>query len=348
MVAMFNEKIMGTREIPHFHINELREGKRAVLDRLAAALVMPGFIAVTGLEDQLPIVEANKSVMRKLIALPPEVRDKYITADAQRGIVLPGREVAKGFTEPDAKTMDMMVYDLVKPELPQDRPFGPNLNVKEVPGYLKTRRALMKAQYDDALIVLTAIERAMGLPPGTIVNLTRGAENIQRGIFTPGKDNSVEGAIISAPHEDINYITALWPEPGLLVYLPDSSGVYHWYIAGIAPGAKVYNTGEMVRELWCARAFAEFVPTKHAVISDGSGLDRMTFPFFLHGLHSSILREGPFVWNGIVYPNMRYGPYFGIRMVELKAWDLKHRPTFDKLMKCGLLDYMPEHQVYQG
>lgn len=346
MVMKF-EPSKGVLPIPHVDVEDLRRFDSKALDRLIESLVLPGFFAVRGLDDQLPLVEANKRAVHEVMSLPEEIARKYVTADSQRGLVEIGKETAKGFTQPDPKRFGMVVNPR-GPRDPKDRPFGPNIWVPEVPRYERLSLELLRAQHKDSMIVMRAIERGLRIDEGVLTSTITGGESIQRSLYTPGHFNADVGANISAPHEDINNITALWPEPGLEVYIADSKGEYSWWTAGVEPGAKVYNTGEMLAYFGCVRAIVDLVPTKHRVISDGSGRVRMTFPYFLHSRHSTVLRPGPFMRGGVVYPNLRYGPLFAIRMVELGAWDLKHRPTFDRLMECGLLDYMPEHQVYKG
>ena len=129
------------------------------------------------------------------------------------------------------------------------------------------------------------------------------------------------------------------------------NGNHQWFVAGIEQGAKAYNTGEMFSELGIVRERGAPDPTRHRVVSDGSGRTRITNPLFLHGKHSTLLRDNPsdpYVHDGRTYDKVYYRGPFGVRLVGIGAWNLRDRDLHNLLMRHRLLEYVPELWEYRA
>ncbi len=217
---------------------------------------------------------------------------------------------------------DMKVFGMFRMEewpdnMAVDAPFGPNLWPDEIlPEFKPVMLRHMQAQMDVYMAVLGALEEAYGFSQGFLQRMARGAESVARNIFYPGSDllaqwgiEVPEGALQSAPHEDINGCTVLRLNKGLYLQRHDE-----WKRVDTSNRrAFGVNVGEMICKV---AGIDDLVPTTHCVGAPPGVFDpeaemlqrmpRVAILLFGHFLRSTELR-----------PGLRTGDWFDQRIQEI-------------------------------
>ncbi len=258
-----------------------------VVDAINEAFTSTGFLAVTGHGITEAYMRYADDVVERLFALPKDKLLRYARKDIsfQRGYAPFGAEHAKDNPTGDLKYF-WMTRDPEEPENPEHNPFGPNIWPAEVPKFQEVSLYLLAESLREGRILLAALEIGHGVPEGTLVRQTKGAETMQRTIYYPPIDEFIglqENSWRSAPHEDINLITVMPAS--------NASGLHlklrgEW-VEPVAPRNRlIADTGEMIRIF---KGFEGLTPTTHRVANpegEAAKTSRISYPVFIHGVHT--------------------------------------------------------------
>lgn len=139
--------------------------------------------------------------------------------------------------------------------------------------------------------VLRALDKDSGNEDNFYTNACNGSDNtIIRALYYPAISNLQEfkkGAVRSAAHEDINFITLLVAASAAGLQVKDSSG--EWFDVPHEDNSIVVNVGDML-QLASKRRYRS---TTHRVTNPTDlTKDRLSMPFFMHPHSSVLLAEG--------------------------------------------------------
>lgn len=274
-------------EIPSLDLAEFYNGdearKQAFVSALGNAYQNIGFVAVRNHFLDADLQAGLYDAIRKLFALPAEVKQKYeLPAIAgQRGYTGKGKEHAKGRNTGDLKEFYHVGQELTAAELASEG-YPANVWPEEVPELktlaVQTYRALEKT----GVYMLRAIACHLNLPEDYFDDKVRNGNSILRPIhYYPieNPDAVPPDAVRAAEHGDINLITLLMgaSAEGLEVLRHDG----RWIPITALPEQLVVNVGDMLERL----TNGVLKSTIHRVVNPPRALmntPRYSIPFFLH------------------------------------------------------------------
>ncbi|HEY9216720.1 MAG TPA: 2-oxoglutarate and iron-dependent oxygenase domain-containing protein [Phenylobacterium sp.] len=240
----------------------------------------------------------------------PEV-EKLQYANGLRGYVPFGVEHAKDSHRPDLKEFWQIGRE---PSPEADEPLPPNVWPDAPSGFRDTFQALYAALDETGRQLLEALTPGLGLPSGWFDDKVRHGTSILRVLhYPPVRDDAVRGAVRSAAHEDINFLTIMVPArgAGLEIQLRDGT----WLPIEIDPGGLIVNSGDML-----ARLTNGVIPsTTHRVVNpSGPNVSRYSMPFFMHPASSVRLDCLPScVGAGAKHPPITAGDFLAERLREI-------------------------------
>lgn len=270
----------------------MQENWPRIVDAINEAFTSTGFLAVSGHNITEEYMQYADRVAEQLFSVPRAKLMCYARPEIsyQRGYAPFGAEHAKDNPQGDLKYF-WMTRDPEDPDDPSHNPFGPNIWPEEVPEFKETSLFLLQESLRVGRILLSALELGHGVPSGTLVRETKGAETMQRTIYYPPLDDFIgvgEASWRSAPHEDINLITVMPAS--------NASGLHlklrgEW-VEPVAPRNRlIADTGEMIRIF---KGFEGLTPTTHRVMNpegEAAKTSRISYPVFIHGVHTPQYRE---------------------------------------------------------
>lgn len=273
--------------IPRLDLNEYINGnssqRKKFSDDIGKAFNETGFVTITnhGLDKQL--IDKLYDDIKKLFALPDEVKSKYEIPElaGQRGYTGKGKETAKGFKQPDLKEfwqIGQTVTDdpTVKSEYPD------NVMISEVPSFNATTSEVYKKLEAAGIYLLKAIAVYLGLPENYFDDKVHNGNSILRALhYFPiaDPDSLPSDAVRAGAHEDINLITLLIgaSADGLELLTRDNE----WLPVKAHGEDLVVNVGDMLQRL----TNNKLKSTTHRVVNPPRELmkySRYSVPFFLH------------------------------------------------------------------
>jgi isopenicillin N synthase-like dioxygenase len=233
------------------------------------SLVATGFVKVAGAPIDADVLDAAYAAARAVFALPRAELDPCVRPELHgaRGLVPFGREKAK-----DASVADLKEFWHVGPE-----GVGPaNVWPAAVPAFRTAMTALHIELERTAELLLEALAEHLGLARRHLADLVVGADSILRVLHYPPVDGPVEpGAVRSAAHEDINFITLLPAATDDGLQLRDRDG--RWCRVDAEPGELVVDSGDQLSRYLNGRIPA----TTHRVVAPADPtVARYSMPFF--------------------------------------------------------------------
>ncbi len=312
-------------EIPSLDLANFVNGdekqKKAFVNDLGTAYNNIGFVAIRNhfLTDSMQ--QELYAAIRKLFALPDDVKKKYERNDlaGQRGYTGKGKEHAKG-----RNTGDLKEFYHVGQQLPADvlvkEGYPDNVWPDEVPEFKNVSVSVYKALEKTGSYILRALAIYLDLPENYFDDKIRNGNSILRPIhYYPIEDpDSVPAdAVRAAEHGDINLITLLMgaSADGLQVLRRDGK----WIPITALPDQLVVNVGDMLERL----TNKKLKSTIHRVVNPPRHLmntPRYSIPFFMHPRSEMSLAALPQcvdAQNPKQWPDITAGEFLDQRLAEI-------------------------------
>ena len=242
-----------------------------------------GFVAVAGHGISDWILTRAYNTARELFALPASVKARYETPEngRQRGYTSFGVEHAKDSDAPDLKEFWHIGRHLgVEHPLHRSGDIPSNLFPSELPVFGDVFSDYFVRVEAFTLHLLDAIGQYLGQPHQWFREITRDGNSVVRIIhYPPLPDDTPEGSVRAAQHEDINLMTVLpvSTAPGLELMTNDGE----WMAVQTPPDVLVVDTGDMMKLI----TDSVLPATTHRVVNPPDarrGEARLSMPFFMH------------------------------------------------------------------
>jgi isopenicillin N synthase-like dioxygenase len=288
---------------------------------LGEALEHTGFFALTDHLATPAMISSAYASARAFFALEDASKARYEdrARGGQRGYTSFGREHAKDAAAPDLKEF----WQIGRTDVPDAHPvhakYGPNVWPDEVPAFRDAMTTLYESLERMGRAVLGAAAVYLGEPEGAFRDAAFEGDTIVRVIHYPGLSEAPkDGAIRSAAHEDINFITLLVGATSEGLELLGRDGV--WNAVRARHDAIIVDAGDMLQNL----TNGVFRSTTHRVViphGDAARTERYSMPCFVHPraevsldpLASCVARSG----GAVKYPALTAGEFLTRRLKEI-------------------------------
>ena len=247
-----------------------------------------GFVRVAGHNVTQELMERAYDVSRRFFELDSEAKESYVLQGGlgQRGYTPFGAERAKDNPIPDSKE-----YWHVGRELPANHrlfnAYERNLWPKEVHGFKDILVMLYESLESCADVLLEALALYLDQSMDTFTRLTLAGNSVLRLLHYPAVDpqQMLPGAVRSAPHEDINFLTLMMASTATGLQLKRRDG--SWMAVKAQPGELIVDSGDML-----SRITNGLIPatTQRVVNPEETTGSRFSMPFFVHPRPDSVLR----------------------------------------------------------
>lgn len=300
--------------VPTLSLTAFTHGDAAERDAFSRALMRGlqdyGFIVLA--DHGLPgaLLEAAYTQSAALFALPEATKRLY--AKGLRGYTPFGTEHAKGSNLPDLKEFWQIGRDPA-PGLPA-ADFPPNVWPDEAPEARATFEALFTALDLTGRTLLRALAPRLGVADDYFETRVASGPSILRVLhYPPVPGDAPAGAVRSAAHEDINFITLLVAAKGAGLELLDRDGT--WLPVETEPSNLIVDSGDMLQRLTNGRIPA----TTHRVVNpQGPNVSRYSMPFFMHPANDVSLKCLPSCeGDGARWPEVTAGAFLAERLSEI-------------------------------
>lgn len=308
---------MSSQNIPVVDLKEWQEGgvaRQRFVKTVGEGLADTGFFAVRnhGVTDAL--MKTAYDVAREFFHMPADVKSRYHDAakKGQRGYTGLGKEHAR-----DAKAADLKEFwQLGRPGWAHPQ-YGDNPLVNEVPAFIPTLTELYTKLDELGQILLRSAALYIEEPIERFAELATASDTIVRVLYYPPVGPDVPpGAVRSAAHEDINFITLLSgaTSEGLELLRRDGT----WMPVHTGFDTIVVDAGDMLQNI----TNGLYKSTTHRVVNPGdSTSERFSMPCFVHArsevdlspLPSCVARTG----GEAKYPRLTAGEYLDQRLREI-------------------------------
>jgi isopenicillin N synthase-like dioxygenase len=269
-----------TQRVPELSLKAYTHGDAASRAAFSADLYQGlrqyGFFTLADHNVPAELLERAYDLSARVFALPEADKLKY--AAGMRGYTPFGVEHAKDHAKPDLKEFWQIGHD-PSPDAPADEPFPENVWPAEVAEFRQTFTALFAALNETGQILLRALAPNLGLPESYFDPLVRYGASLLRVLhYPPIAADADPGAVRSAAHEDINFITILVAAKGAGLQLLDREGT--WLPVETAPRNLIVDSGDMLQRL----TNGVIPSTTHRVVNPAgaANVSRYSMPFFMH------------------------------------------------------------------
>jgi len=308
---------MSSQNIPVVDLRDWQaggEGQARFVKTVAEGLQDTGFFAVGnhGVTDAL--MKQAYTTAKQFFSLPVATKSRYTdpAKKGQRGYTGMGKEHAK-----DAKQADLKEFwQLGRPGWNHPQ-YGDNPQVIEVPELIPTLVELYERLDGLGQILLQAAAMHIDEPADRFAGLATSSDTIVRVLYYPPIQGTIPaGAVRSAAHEDINFITLLSgaTSEGLELLRRDGT----WMPVHTGFDTIVVDAGDMLQNI----TNGLYKSTTHRVVNPGdSSSERFSMPCFVHArsevdlspLPSCVARTG-----GVAkFPKITAGEYLDQRLREI-------------------------------
>lgn len=308
---------MSSQNIPVVDLREWHAGGDAqarFVKTVGEGLQDTGFFAVRnhGVTDEL--MKQAYTTAKQFFMLPLATKSRYHDPikKGQRGYTGMGKEHAK-----DAKAADLKEFwQLGRPGWNHPQ-YGENPAVLEVAELIPTLNDLYERLDALGQTLLQAAAMHIDEPADRFASLATNSDTIVRVLYYPPLEGPIEpGAVRSAAHEDINFITLLSAATsgGLELLRRDGS----WMPVHTGFDTIVVDAGDMLQNI----TNGLYKSTTHRVVNpDDSASERFSMPCFVHArsevdltpLPSCVARTG-----GVAkFPRITAGEYLEQRLREI-------------------------------
>lgn len=300
--------------VPTLSLRDFTHGSQdqraAFSNALMAGLQDYGFFILTDHNVPTDLLDAAYAQSAQVFDLPYVDKRRY--AAGLRGYTPLGTEHAKDSSLPDLKEFWQIGREPA-PGLPADD-FPPNVWPQEVPAFQQTFSALFTALDETGRLLLTALAPKLDLDPGYFDDKVAAGTSILRVLhYPPVPDDAPEGAVRSAAHEDINFITILVAAKGAGLQLLDRDGT--WLPVETEPRNLIVDSGDMLQRL----TNGVIPSTTHRVVNpQGPNVSRYSMPFFMHPASDVSLKCLPTCEGaGAKWPEITAGEFLAERLREI-------------------------------
>lgn len=302
-------------EVATVDLRDFTDGSQSTRDQFVStfgkSLADTGFVRVGGHAIDPTILAAAYAAAAEVFGLPADVKDRYDSASTSgaRGYTPFGLERAKGASIVDLKEFWHVGRD--------SGSSAPNLWPREVPAFRSSMNTLFTKMDAAASTLLEALAEYFDLPTRTLADLVTDADSLLRVLHYPALgDQTVEGAVRAAAHEDINFITLLPAATDAGLELMDRDG--NWAAVDGLEGELVCDTGDMLSRFLNGR-----IPsTTHRVVNPSDAVsERYSMPFFCQPRPEVVLTPPPALLAAgeeLVSPAITAGEFHRQRMEEIR------------------------------
>lgn len=308
---------MSSQNIPVVDLGDWQAGgesRQRFVRTVGEGLADTGFFAVRnhGVTDAL--MKRAYDAAKQFFHLPTDVKSRYHDAavKGQRGFTGMGKEHAK-----DAKAADLKEFwQLGRPGW-QHPQYGGNPAVPEVTDFIPALTELYTRLDSLGQILLQAAALHIDEPAERFAELATQSDTIVRVLYYPPIGPDVPpGAVRSAAHEDINFITLLSGATSSGLELLRRDGT--WMPVHTGFDTIVVDAGDMLQNI----TNGLYKSTTHRVVNPGdSTSERFSMPCFVHArsevdlspLPSCVARTG----GEAKYPRLTAGEYLDQRLREI-------------------------------
>ncbi|HYE45839.1 MAG TPA: 2-oxoglutarate and iron-dependent oxygenase domain-containing protein [Caulobacter sp.] len=301
-----------TKRVPELSLKAYTHGdaasRAAFSEDLFRGLKAYGFFTLTDHNVSAELLERAYDLAARLFDLPEAAKRRY--AAGMRGYTPFGVEHAKDNAKPDLKEFWQIGHD-PSPEAPADEPFPENVWPAEIPDFQEVFTRLFAALNETGQILLRALAPNLGLPETWFDAKVKYGTSLLRVLHYPPVAGDADGAVRSAAHEDINFITILVAAKGAGLQLLDRDGT--WLPVETAPRNLIVDSGDMLQRL----TNGVIPSTTHRVVNpDGAeNVSRYSMPFFMHPTLATPLDVLPScLGEGKKYPDITAGEFLHERL----------------------------------
>jgi isopenicillin N synthase-like dioxygenase len=304
-----------TTGVPELSLRQYVEGgptaRAAFSDALMQGLQRYGFIILTDHNVPTDLLDRAYSLAEELFALPAPVKLRH--ANGLRGYTPFGTEHAKDSKLPDLKEFWQIGREPAPGLPPEDFPDNAWPDAA-LPDFRPTFQALFEGLDETGRLLLEALAPKLDLPSCWFDAKVANGTSILRVLhYPPVPDDAPAGAVRSAAHEDINFITILVAAKGAGLQLLDRDGA--WLPVETEPKNLIVDSGDMLQRL----TNGVIPATTHRVVNpEGPNVSRYSMPFFLHPASEVSLEILPScVGEGARWPAITAGEFLAERLREI-------------------------------
>ena len=276
-----------------------------------------GFFALENHGIPLELIKQSYEKADEFFGLSDEEKMTYARREIshQRGYTAFGVEHAKDNPAPDLKEF----WQTGRTHKDNENPSYPK-NIwpeKSVPGFRTTIDDLYSRMESLSGDLLSACSLYLGKSRDWLVEMTNDGNTIMRIIhYPPLGENVPEGAVRSAAHEDINFITLLVTATADGLEVMDHDGT--WIKVEGDERYIIVDSGDMIQNL----TNGLFKSTTHRVVNPSTNsARRFSMPMFVHPRNSIDLTPRPefiaMTSGSADYQSIKAGDYLHQRLVEI-------------------------------
>ena len=292
-----------TRSVPVLSLRDVTGGDAAAVEAaLFAGLKDYGFVVLKDHNVGIDLLDRAYDLAVGLFAQPEAA--KRACAGGMRGYTPFGTEHARDSALPDLKEFWQIGREGDAPANIWPR----------LPGVRETFTALFEALDGTGRLLLRALAPSLDLPADHFDRQVAHGTSLLRLLhYPPIPGDAPPGAVRSAAHEDINFLTILVAARGGGLQLLDRD--VRWLAVDADPGDLIVDSGDML-----ARLTNGTIPaTTHRVVNpEGPNVSRYSMPFFLHPtLETSLAVLPSCLGDGARFPDVTAGAYLDERLREI-------------------------------
>ena len=268
-----------TGSVPELRLSDFTGGDAAARasfrEALFASLRRWGFVILA--DHNVPTDLLGRAYTLSAALFDRPEGEKRALAGGLRGYTPFGAEHARDSRSPDLKEFWQIGREPT-PEALAMEPLPPNVWPDQPAGFRETFAALYEGLDRTGRLLLSALAPSLGLDEHWFETRVRFGPSILRLLhYPPVPPDAPPGAVRSAAHEDINFLTILVAARGAGLQLLDRDG--SWVAVETEPGKLIVDSGDML-----ARLTNGVIPaTTHRVVNpQGPNVSRYSMPFFLH------------------------------------------------------------------
>ncbi len=301
-----------TDRVPELSLTAFTQGDAAARDAFSHDLMRGlqrfGFVILKDHNVPEALLEGAYGLAETLFALPEETKRRW--AGGMRGYTPFGTEHAKDSRLPDLKEFWQIGHEAV-PATADPEIFPPNIWPDGISGFRETFQALFSGLNDTGRLLLQALAPRLDLPRHWFDDKVEHGTSLLRVLhYPPVADDTPVGAVRSAAHEDINFITILVAAKGAGLQLLDRDGT--WLPVETDPRNLIVDSGDMLQRLTNG-----MIPsTTHRVVNpEGPNVSRYSMPFFMHPtLETSLDALPSCLGDGAKWPATTAGAFLDERL----------------------------------
>jgi len=305
-----------TERVPELSLKAFTHGDAAARDAFSRDLMRGlqrfGFIILTDHNVEAALLDRAYGLAEAVFALPEHEKRRW--AGGMRGYTPFGTEHAKDSKLPDLKEFWQIGHDDVPADADPEI-FPANVWPEGVDGFRETFHRLFAELNETGRLLLQALAPRLDLPENWFDDkVERGTSLLRVLHYPPVAEDTPPGAVRSAAHEDINFITILVAARGAGLQLLDRDGT--WLPVETGPGNLIIDSGDMLQRL----TNGVIPSTTHRVVNpEGPNVSRYSMPFFMHPTLETSLEALPSCIGpeGAKWPPVTAGAFLDERLREI-------------------------------